>query len=759
MKEDVTPGGVKLSFKAEIGGYSVKATDTSFSDGDEIGLTVGYPLSIDNYQMTNWGGTLYGDYELYWEAQKGQPAEFYAYYPYNVAGTHSFRVMDDQTDPADYTASDLMTSYTYSSVSENGNVCLTFRHALSKLWICPVTDDPVQDLYVADVHTSCDWNFSGELTEISLTGEPGMIKASPVGGSFVAIIPPQSAYPRILVVTASGKKYEFVAPFELEFHQGYQTRINMTIQGDEADIDAEIGEWTPDNRTQDEIIAEYYDRFLGQWQYDIRDEEGNVTASYTFTVEPGEHFSSLVMTFPDEYEGYKVRLDWDAETHIASYRPYCLREWTDQTYGLIEDYIFGTIDQNGSYAPVPSERYPVMEISVGNDGVMHFYPLTYSSGQSARQFNGLMGVGMITEGDSQGSMFSYWTLPLPMELRKDGTEPVVEKKGLEFVAGSSFSDDDGNPVYGLSSIFTVPQYDGVFVCNGSYLYNYEIRDYGFVRSTKSPAPVGARNMFATTDDAGHIIVSKAASKGATCVLRYGSTMWELTNSLELPLPSSIRDGIEYDAIGRVRVAGDITGNARVAAFVQSSGYCQYVLDCLVEDGTVLNCRIVDLTGGPVYQPHLGVAIPYDTDFHSPLMAYAYCDPLMCLSYTGDFSSWATIQYNFDGYQPGYNNFSDMDIAELDGHKYLVTAAGNFFSWGGRTPLYIFNIDDKMNPRLVEEFDCQDYTVNSFDPSGQVNNYTDFSNADVALCTHDGQMDIYLVNSAYSTLFKFVYYGE
>jgi len=223
----------EIKFTASVGSFQVKATDTAFEAGDTIGLFANHPVSASNVCLAWQNGGLTPETPVYWGADQlvDQSTLFYAYYPYNarLEGDRniSFSVKEDQSTPAAYTASDLMTASTYATPAE-GTVQLNFVHRLSKLVLTidnQLADDAVKEVYVGNVKLSTNVDLAIS-QEYYAAGEPGAIKACEGGivtqdgvaqQAWSVIFPSQSTLPRIMIVTRSGKEYVYETDYDIYF--------------------------------------------------------------------------------------------------------------------------------------------------------------------------------------------------------------------------------------------------------------------------------------------------------------------------------------------------------------------------------------------------------------------------------------------------------------------------------------------------------------------------------------------------------------
>lgn len=253
IREDATSGElVPLKFSASVGAYATKATDTSFQQGDAVGLFAGAPLNLTNEKLVWNGSSLVPSRDLYWPLGSEGTADFRAYYPYNeelkaLEGEIPFKVSLEQNEYANYTASDLMFAATKASPKDE-SVKLAFDHKLSKLVIKVEnnTGEAVREALVGVRYAAAVVNAaSGEIVNAA-GDEYAIIRAFVSGETISAIVPPQTAAVELLVTTLSGKAYAFETP-AVELLSGKQSKGTVTIdavpEADKVEFELTIAPW------------------------------------------------------------------------------------------------------------------------------------------------------------------------------------------------------------------------------------------------------------------------------------------------------------------------------------------------------------------------------------------------------------------------------------------------------------------------------------------------------------------------------------
>ena len=119
--EEVIPNEGKLPINISVG-QQTRANDTTFENGDEVGIyVVNYDGSTagtlkdegnqaDNAKFTYNSSEWTPDEDIYWKDQNTS-ADFYAYYPYIVStnvAAHTFSVQTNQSQETNFWASDFL---------------------------------------------------------------------------------------------------------------------------------------------------------------------------------------------------------------------------------------------------------------------------------------------------------------------------------------------------------------------------------------------------------------------------------------------------------------------------------------------------------------------------------------------------------------------------------------------------------------------------------------------------------------------------
>lgn len=287
--ETPTAEGKKISVSAQMYNFT-RATDTSFEEGDKIGLHIITPTAtwLDNALYTYSAGTLVGAQTNLWYTEESVTSDVFAYYPYNEAAAYNeagytFTVNADQSTAAAYTASDLMVAATTSAPTEAA-VQLPFRHVLSKVVVTIDNQlgEEIANVWFSDVYGTTTVNLADGTSEAS--GSKGTIKAASVNANGVAawaliVVPQSEATPDLMVTTTSGKQYTFAIAEPVTFSAGKVStaEIALTRESIATDFTPTISDWEADNDLQ----------FNQTTEGEEEDKEEDVVDTATLYLAPG----------------------------------------------------------------------------------------------------------------------------------------------------------------------------------------------------------------------------------------------------------------------------------------------------------------------------------------------------------------------------------------------------------------------------------------------------------------------------------------
>lgn len=259
--ENVTPNkGMEIAVSAQMYNF-VRATDTAFEEGDQIGLHIVVPQGayLNNAKYTFTEGALVAEQTNYWYESENVVSDVLAYYPYDATATYkeggyTFTVEADQSVEGGYAASDLLVASTTSAPTKEA-VVLPFKHALSKVVINITNelDEAVKSVMFADVYGSAVIDLKEGSAVVN--GQKGIIKAAKVADkeSYTLILVPQTeATPRILVTVEGDKQFVFNIEAAADFVAGKVATANIALTKElvGTEFSAEITDWVGDSELQ-----------------------------------------------------------------------------------------------------------------------------------------------------------------------------------------------------------------------------------------------------------------------------------------------------------------------------------------------------------------------------------------------------------------------------------------------------------------------------------------------------------------------------
>lgn len=250
------PQVLKMNFTASLYQFT-KATDTSFENGDVIGVNVFNPeCYLYNAKYTYSNGALTAAVANEWYEDTELEATITAVYPCSettegYAENQSFMVNADQSAKAGYAASDLMLAVTKSKPTADA-VKLPFKHALSKIVVTVDNKlgEEISQLWFTDVLGSVTYKTADPLATLAATGSAGTVKAYKSGDdTWQLIVAPQTASPKLALTTASGKQYTFVLSENVTFTSGKVSTASVEVSAESiyTAFTPEIEDWTADN--------------------------------------------------------------------------------------------------------------------------------------------------------------------------------------------------------------------------------------------------------------------------------------------------------------------------------------------------------------------------------------------------------------------------------------------------------------------------------------------------------------------------------
>ena len=258
-----TPLEEKLPISISVD-VQTRANDNSFDDGDAVGIyVVNYDGSTagtlkdngnqaDNTEFVYNGGGWNTSTPIYWK-DKNTTADFYAYYPYSNSANidaHPFNVKEDQSNEANFWASDFLWGKTTKVAPSSNAVGIQVNHVLSRMVI---------KIKPGNGFTSEDWKNANKsvtianvLTDATINLATGIATATGVAGSitpwaksstYEAMIIPQTvaADTKLIVITVNGTNYVYRTGHTFEANVIHT--FSVTISKTDSNVDVSIGTW------------------------------------------------------------------------------------------------------------------------------------------------------------------------------------------------------------------------------------------------------------------------------------------------------------------------------------------------------------------------------------------------------------------------------------------------------------------------------------------------------------------------------------
>lgn len=283
---------INLSSTYPVAGQT-RATDNGFVADDAVGIfvvdynddgTAGTPAlkgnRASNAKFIYDGGTWKASYQLYWADGK-TPADFYGYYPYDIAMTsvtaYPFAVDNNQDSTvtgSGYEASDLLWAKAEKVAPTTDVVDLKYRHLMAGVTVA---------LEMGSGFTASEWNELEKIVMIDNTitngtvdlstgdcvlgnGKPELIRPLYYNGVWRAVVFPQSvtAGKVLLTISVDGHNYSLVKDATTSFLSGKMHNFTITVNRSEATGDYtfalksdDIVAWVDDANLHDGLMRQY----------------------------------------------------------------------------------------------------------------------------------------------------------------------------------------------------------------------------------------------------------------------------------------------------------------------------------------------------------------------------------------------------------------------------------------------------------------------------------------------------------------------
>ena len=333
---DVIPEVEKIPINISVG-QQTRANDEAFENGDEVGIyVVNYSgetagtlaasgNQVDNAQFAYDGSKWSPENSIYWK-DGSTAADFYAYYPYSASpniSAHPFSVAADQSEEADFWASDFLWGKTTKVLPTPNAVAIQTNHSLSRilLGIEPgngFTEESweaaTKSVKICNVKTNATINLANGIA--TATGDAGEIVpflSTPtrpdVKPSYSAMMVPQTIADnsKLIVVTVDGIDYVYRSSKGFAFQANTKHRFVITVNKSGSNVDVSIGEWAWDDNPN---IGEAYEESASSaipnneiWYTAAAKVEPSASVDFGATIQSNEWDSATgkgVITFDGE---------------------------------------------------------------------------------------------------------------------------------------------------------------------------------------------------------------------------------------------------------------------------------------------------------------------------------------------------------------------------------------------------------------------------------------------------------------------------
>ena len=242
-----------ISGNITISPLLTRASDTSFDNGDRIGLTIIKNTDGEGETFVENSPMEFADNEftgnLQWYSESDVASTFIAYYPYDASGTPAtFSVQTDQSKGT--SSSDFIIGIEENITPTASAVGMTFRHVFSKI-VIDMTNDTGSDItsvVLSGSKTTADINVAESAVSVSASSEAANVTAYEAVNdeSYSAILVPQEVSLTLVVNTADSEEY--TQKLELSsLAQGGMHRVTARISeesGLQVKVAGEIEDWT-----------------------------------------------------------------------------------------------------------------------------------------------------------------------------------------------------------------------------------------------------------------------------------------------------------------------------------------------------------------------------------------------------------------------------------------------------------------------------------------------------------------------------------
>ena len=241
--EPVNPSTPSGTLPVRITPVITRATETSFEDGDQIGLTITRATGayVTNEQLSFSSGVFSGN--LNWYNDGSDAATLAAYYPYAVSVPTTFTVASDQRNGIG--TSDFIAAVKEDVSPSANTITMPFQHRLTRIKVTLTNNSnlPVQSVgfngarltanLAADFTATADETVSPELVYAYAADET----------TYYAILPPQTATLTVIVTVGGNELTQTLVETTLAAGKQYGVSIVANEQDIQVVLSGEIDNW------------------------------------------------------------------------------------------------------------------------------------------------------------------------------------------------------------------------------------------------------------------------------------------------------------------------------------------------------------------------------------------------------------------------------------------------------------------------------------------------------------------------------------
>lgn len=234
-----------------------RATDTSFENGDAVGLYVAEEATsleiagntVNNERLTFSGSSWASDRKLYWDNGN---YNVYAYYPRldHVTSISDLpvQISTDQT-AAGYEASDFLHASALGVAASANPVSLKFRHIMSKLTVRLIKGEDYEGeipadavVYVHNTVTDATVDVAAGVATRDPRGTRRTVTARRNGqGNYSVIVVPQRLDNRVPLIEVVANGVSFLYESKFQFKPGMHHIVSLVMDKNPEQVKIEVG--------------------------------------------------------------------------------------------------------------------------------------------------------------------------------------------------------------------------------------------------------------------------------------------------------------------------------------------------------------------------------------------------------------------------------------------------------------------------------------------------------------------------------------